>query len=122
MTAKEDFLRKFNEAFAKGDTDFLIAHVTNDIEWTVYGDKTISGIQDFKKAVEKMKSEAKVVLKLDQIITHGKTAAVNGTIKMTGNGKTSTYAFADVCILSGFKNPKVKQMKSYVIKIENDEK
>lgn len=122
MTAKEDFMWKFNEAFAKSDTVFLIANVTDDIEWTVYGDKTISGIEDFKKTVEEMKTQSKVVMELDRIITHGNTAAVNGTMQMTESGKTSTYAFADVCVLSGFKNPKIKRMKSYVIKIEDDEK
>ncbi len=122
MTKKEQFLRKFNEAFATGDTKFLIAHVTKDIIWTIYGDQYIDGIEAFSAAVEAMKTDTEVQLTIDKVITHGSSAAVNGIMEMMKNETMVRYAFSDVYTLSGFKNPKVKQMKSYVLKIKADEK
>ena len=118
MTEKGKFLKKFNEAFAQGDISFILENVTEDIKWTMFGDKTINGLEEFKKEIESMvKSESG--LELDEIITHGNTAAVNGIIEaLDQNGKPSKFAFCDVYTLSGFKNPKIKEMKSYVTKIK----
>lgn len=118
MTENSRFLKKFNEAFAKGDTQFIVESVTQDIQWTMFGDKTINGLEAFKKEIESM-VQSEAGLELDKIITHGKTAAVNGIIKAQDkNGNPADYAFCDVYTLSGFKNPKIKEMKSYVMKIK----
>lgn len=118
MTEKGKFLKKFNEAFAKGDTQFIAESVTQDIQWTMFGDKTINGLEAFKKEIESM-VQSEAGLELDKIITHGNTAAVNGIIKSKDkSGNPAAYAFCDVYTLSGFKNPKIKEMKSYVTKIK----
>ncbi len=49
MTEKGKFLKKFNEAFTKGNTQFIAESVTQDIKWTMYGDKIINGLEEFKK-------------------------------------------------------------------------
>ncbi len=118
MTQKGKFLVKFNMAFAESDTAFILGNVTNDIEWFIYGDKRIKGIEDFEKELVEMMLERPARLEVDEVITHGNTASVNGIIDMTDNGKPSSYAFCDVYKLSGFKNPKVKEIKSYVLKIK----
>ncbi|WP_418500289.1 nuclear transport factor 2 family protein [Flagellimonas sp.] len=118
MTEKGKFLKKFNEAFAKADTQFIAESVTQDIQWTMFGGKTVHGLEEFKKEIESM-VQSECGLELDKIITHGNTAAVNGIIKAQDkNGNPADYAFCDVYTLSGFKNPKIKEMKSYVIKIK----
>lgn len=118
MTEKGKFLRKFNEAFAKGDTQFIAESVTQDIQWTMFGDKTINGMEEFKKEIESM-VQSECGLELDKIITHGNTAAVNGVIhSQDQNGNPAAYAFCDVYTLRGFKNPRIKEMKSYFMKIK----
>lgn len=117
MTEKAKFLHKFNEAFAKSDTKFIIDSVTDDIEWTIYGDKKIIGKEVFSKVIETMASDAKVILEVDKIITHGDMAAVNGIITMPDKKQ---YAYSDIYKLSGFKNPKVKQLQSYIISLKNE--
>ena len=84
----------------------------------MYGDKIINGLEEFKKEIESM-VQSECGLELDEIISHGNTAAVNGIIHAQDqNGKPATYAFCDVYKLCGFKNPKIKEMKSYVTKIK----
>lgn len=54
---------------------------------------------------------------IHKVITHGKDAAVHGVME-SKDGKQ--YAFCDVYTLSGFKNPKISAMTSYVITLSPD--
>ncbi|MAZ27009.1 MAG: DNA-binding protein [Cytophagaceae bacterium] len=117
MTEKGKFLKKFNEAFAKGDIDFLLHSITDDIYWTLYGHKHISGKEAFKREVQKM-VEMETGISIHKIITHGNTASVNGIIEANDdNGKAMTLAYCDVYGLSGFKNPKIKTIETYLVKL-----
>lgn len=115
MTKKEKFLQKINEAFARSDIDFIIDNVTEDIEWTAVGDFTVKGREQFVDALGKMASDVPFKLEIKNIITHGDSAAVNGEMK-SPDGKR--YAFCDVYKFSGFKNPKIKKMTTYVIDLK----
>lgn len=120
MTDKGKFLIKFNEAFADSDIAFLSDNVTDDLVWTIVGDKTISGKAAFIKDLEAMASKTSYRLEISSIITHGKNAAVDGTMKRVEKGTVQeVYAFCDVYEFSGFKNPKIKAMTSYVIELKN---
>ncbi len=114
MTKKEKFLQKINEAFARSDTDYIAANVTDDVKWIVQGDFSLRGKKEFVEALKEMESEDPFELNISNIITHGDSAAVDGTMK-SAEGKT--YAFCDVYKFRGFKNPKIKEITSYVILI-----
>ncbi|WP_421772947.1 nuclear transport factor 2 family protein [Gracilimonas sp.] len=115
MTQKGKILKEFNEAFATSDINFILDNVTDDISWIAVGDFSVKGKEEFSKALEKMKSEKAYQIKINNIITHGDSAAVDGTMKMPAGDKT--YAFCDIYKFSGFKNPKVKELTSYVIEV-----
>lgn len=112
MTKKGKFLQQLNEAFANNDVDFIIENVTDDVRWTIVGDHIIEGKADFTKALEAMVVDVPLNLTINTIITHGKTAAVNGVMS---SPEGATYAFCDIYTFSGFKNPKIRTMTSYVI-------
>lgn len=116
MTEKGKFLQKINEAFAKSDTAFIVDNVTNDITWNVMGDQSISGKEDFEKALQQMEQDEPMELTIKNIITHGKSAAVDGVMTIPGGDKQ--YAFCDVYTFSGFKEPKIKEMTSYVVEVD----
>lgn len=113
-SAKMEFLKKFNIAFAKGDVEYIIERVTDDIVWNIIGDKKIEGIETFSKELEKMKSYKASDLIMEQILSHGKEGAANGIMKM-GNGKK--YAFSDFYKFKGAKGEKIKSITSYVIEV-----
>lgn len=62
-----------------------------------------------------MESPEPFELTIKNIITHGRSAAVDGTMK-SPDGKT--YAFCDVYQFRGLKNPKIKEMTSYVVEVD----
>lgn len=118
MNNKTRFLREFNEAFVRNDADFLSTCITDDVYWNVINDKVFDGAEAFIKGIRSMKSDGISQLDIHTIITHGNEAAVNGNIEMKfSDGKTASFAFCDIYQLSGFKNPKVKKLTSYVMEL-----
>ncbi len=114
MTKKAKFLRRLNEAFSKNNTAYVVKQMTDDIRWTIIGDRTVVGKEAFIAALSEMAADKPLKLTIKNIITHGDSAAVEGTMK-TEDGKT--YAFCDVYKFRGFKNPRIKEMTSYVLEV-----
>ncbi|EPR69121.1 hypothetical protein [Cyclobacterium qasimii] len=110
---KKSFLKDFNIAFATGKAEYIIEHVSEDIVWEIYGDKSIQGKSQFSLEINAMKNWAADELILHAIITHGKEASVNGEIKMG----SKTYVFCDVYRFTTASSTIIKEMHSYVIKI-----
>jgi len=111
---RKQFLKDFNLAFARGNADFIIEHVSDDIHWIIYGDKEIQGKEAFTKEVNIMKDYTADELVIRSIVTHGREAALNGEIKMGGK----VYAFCDVYQFNHSTNNLISRMESYVIPIE----
>lgn len=114
-TKNQEFLEEFNKAFARNDTEYILDRVTDTIRWTIVGDQTVEGKEEFTSALKAMEAEEPFELTIHHIITHGKEASVNGIMKIPGDDKA--YAFCDVYTFSGFKNPKISEMTSYAIEI-----
>lgn len=110
---KKKFIKDFNIAFAKGDREFILDHVSDDIIWLIHGDKKIEGKEDFIKEIRQMQNETADELTLKSIITHGKEASANGEIKMNGN----SYMFSDVYVFKSASGKIIKTMESYVIAV-----
>jgi hypothetical protein len=113
-TANQLLLRKVNEAFANNDTAFILENVTDNICWEIIGDRTVKGREAFAEALKSMQQDEPFNIAIHHIITHGKHASVNGV--MTASDGIS-YGFCDVVTFSSFKNPKIKKMTSYAIKV-----
>jgi len=111
---KMKFIKEFNIAFAKGNLEFLMENVTDDIVWNIIGNKKIEGKEKFTEELKKMKSEKVIELIIDQTLSHGKEGASNGIMKMK-NGKK--YAFSDFYVFKNTKSTDLKLITSYVIEI-----
>ena len=109
---KKAFLRDFNVAFARADIPALLAAVTENVRWNMVGDKVISGKEHFAAALEEMKEHAAAELVIDQIITHGREAAVSGTMVMQDGRR---FSFADIYTFRGAKGDMVSALVSYVV-------
>ena len=109
---KKTFLRDFNVAFARADIPTLLAAVTDDFAWDMIGDKRVTGKAAFAAALEEMKQHPAAELVIDKIITHGRDAAVSGTMVMR-DGKR--FSFADIYTFCGAKGDMVSALVSYVV-------
>lgn len=116
---KVEFLRKFNDAFIKPDIPFIVESLTDDVEWTMMGDRTFNGKAEVKAFFDQMDGCQELLeSNIHSIITHGKSAAVNGDMKMKENGETRSYGFCDVYEFNGFKNPRIKKLTSYMVALK----
>ncbi|MCP3026500.1 nuclear transport factor 2 family protein [Halobacillus sp. A5] len=57
MTQKAELLKAFNEAFIKGDIDFVFESVTDNIAWEMVGADVIEGKENFAEALKQMKND-----------------------------------------------------------------
>lgn len=88
-------------AFAKNNATFILEYVTDDITWIMVSDQTIQGKANFTAALARMKDNEVVEVRIDNVITHGDTAAVNGRMKMKDG---NVYAFCP-CIGPAIHSP-----------------
>ncbi|MFD1019869.1 nuclear transport factor 2 family protein [Thalassobacillus hwangdonensis] len=119
-TEKGKVLQQMNEAFVHGDFDNVLEHVTDDIQWTQVGGPFVKGKEAFREACREMGWHGPdTTLTIHSIITHGLTAALEGVVEMIDkNGGKKTYAFCDTYRFNTFKNGKIKEIRSYVIRIK----
>ena len=110
---KKILLRDFEIAFAQNNVAHLLELVVEDIHWNRVGNKVLEGIEAIAAEMAQRQSPKATELTLTNIITHGKTGAVNGTLQFE-NG--SSYAFCNVySFSSNAKNAKIKAITSYLI-------
>lgn len=115
MTERAKFLNRFNNAFEKGDTHYIAEQVTDDIVWNMVGEFHLKGKEAFQNSLREMEGVETLDMQILNTITHGRTAAVNGTMKIKeASGEVKSFGFCDVYEFNGFKNAKIKKMTSYV--------
>lgn len=119
MNTTEKFLRDINEAFASNNSGFIIENVTEDIEWSIVGDSSIKGKENFKKTLKDMEVPENMKLEISNILVQEEIAVVEGYIDMGKmSGKLKKYAFCDIYKLTGKEKPKIKELISYVIELK----
>ena len=106
-------LRNFNIAFAHNDRDFLLENVTDDVRWTMVGDKVVEGKEKFAETIAQLAQNATEELTLATIMSHGKVGAVDGEIAFADGGR---YGFCGIYeFSSNAKTAKIKTITTYVI-------
>jgi hypothetical protein len=116
MTSKiETFLRTINDAFARGDTAFVIDNVADDIRWTMIGEPVVAGKAAFVQAMSQPDVEPPQSLTLDSLILQGTRAVLEGTMTMNDGSGIKTYGYCDVYELTDAEEPKIRVLRSYVV-------
>lgn len=110
---KKKFLKDLIIAFATKDFLFVSQYTSEDIYWNIINDILIQGHEEVVKALEISSRISEI--EILNIITHGKAASVNGTVKFEDNNISSfcnVYTF-----VSAGKNT-VKEIISYVVRMD----
>ncbi|WP_036577774.1 nuclear transport factor 2 family protein [Oceanobacillus picturae] len=117
MTKNQEFFRKINNAFMTGDVDTIFANISEDIVWNMVGSNALKGKDAVKKEMEPMRG-FETAHQTKQIITHGKTAVIEGTMAMEEEGVHKKYAFCDIYKLDKHKDGKIIEITAYLIEVE----
>lgn len=108
-------IKNFIVAFEKCNTKFVKKNITEDANWEIIGEKTVSGKDNFIREMLNSKTVKPEKLIIDSIISHGKTGAVSGVLEFRNN---KNLAFCHVIKMNNFsRDAVVKEMSSFIIKV-----
>jgi hypothetical protein len=111
-------LRDLNIAFIKGDIESLLGLMTDDIEWTMIGNKVVKGREEVRKFMSGMLEIKGTELIINNIIVHGRYGAADGSMKFEDG---STIAFCDVYTFNkSDSSAKIKKMTSYGVELKKE--
>lgn len=111
---KKQLLRDLMTALVNNDIAFFIEWVTEDVVWKIVGKHHILGSDSVKKELQKIHDLNITLLHIDNIITHGNVASLNGFIEREN---MEPIHFCHVYRFNGFgKKAKIKTITSYIIK------
>ncbi len=72
MSAKnKKLIQKINEAYSKGNTEFVLDNLDNNIRWNIVGMPTIHGKKDFLKTMKMFELENFPNITVKNVIAEG---------------------------------------------------
>lgn len=120
MKDLKSFLRDLNEAFVRSNSEFILEHVTEEVRWNLIGDQIIEGKEKFREVIEDVDTDEAFELRINNIVTEGSTAVVDGSIKpKSASSQSQVYFFCDIYKLTEDEDPKVSEITSYVLETDN---
>lgn len=118
MTEKEKFLRDVNKAYAEGDEKFFMDHITDNICWTIVGEKDIAGKAEFKEVLDQMKEMPAVEINVENVFVAHSHGIVEGVVTSRNRlGQKKHFGFCDIYRFTEGKDLRISTITSYVIDI-----
>lgn len=114
---RKKFLKDLIRAFATNEFLFVSKYTTEDIYWDIVNEISVQSHEEVIKVLENRTTSRSRITEIEilNIITHGKTASVNGILKLEDN---NIYSFCNVYTFVSAGKNKVKEITSYVIKMD----
>lgn len=106
---KKELLKNYHIALANGDIEVVTMNISDNINWEIIGERTVTSKEEFVKTIQEFKLWKVKELVVDAIITHGTDASVNGRIITADN---LYFAFCDVYKFTGST---IKSVKTFLI-------
>jgi uncharacterized protein (TIGR02246 family) len=102
-----------NAAFAANNIEGFLAHCTDDVVWTMVGDRTVSGVDAIRNWMSSTTSADPPTFTVDHVSGDADTVTAYGDMTMKGdNGSPEPYAYCDVY---RFRGDKIAELRSYVV-------
>ena len=113
--ANKQIVEKINAAFMRGDTEGFLAECSDNLVWTMVGEKRTEGKTAIREWMSQMGEGCEPpVFGVDQMIADGDTVACYGDMTMKGEGgKEEEYSYCDVYQFAGGK---VTELRSFIVK------
>lgn len=105
---KKELLCDLNSSVVKQQLEEPLNWLEEEIEWEIVEDETVQGLRAVEEKLQTFLNIPIQEFHIDHIITHGKTAALNG------NGEV--IELCHIYLFKGHKKTaKIKEMISYII-------
>lgn len=107
-------LEKANAEIVKGNNEGFLSFCADDIEWTMVGEKTLSGKEAVRQWMATVYTEPPKFTVTDLIAEGDFVTALGGITAKDENGNEADYAYCDVW---RFRDGKMVELKAFVIKV-----
>lgn len=107
-------VEKVNAAFLNGNTEGFLEHCTDDIVWTMVGEKVTTGIGDIREWMSHCEGVEPPKFTVDKLIAEGNSVICYGDMTMKGeDGNEGKYSYCDAYTFDGNK---IKELRSFIVK------
>ncbi|MBX3288511.1 MAG: nuclear transport factor 2 family protein [Acidobacteria bacterium] len=116
---KKQIVEAINASFTKNDTEEFLGHCTEDIVWTMAGEKTVTGKNNIREWMSSMEGHEPPAFTTDLLIAEGNGVVCSGNMTMKdADGVKNSYNYCDIYQFSG---DKVSSLTSFVVKEKSEE-
>jgi uncharacterized protein len=111
----KETVNKVNAAFAANELEGFLSLCTDDVQWTMVGDRTVKGKDAIRNWMTPMMTEPPKFTVLE-LIADGEFVTGYGDMTMKDkDGSVSPYSYCDVY---RFREDKIAELRSFVIKTD----
>jgi uncharacterized protein len=112
----KNIVKEVNEAFANNKVEDFLKHCADDVRWRMIGEKTTNGIDEIRQWMSQMEGAEPPKFTVDETVAEGDSVICRGEMTMKDkDGVEGKYAYVDSY---RFKNGKIIQLDSYVVKLK----
>src|SRR6266481_5224350 len=110
----KQIVEEINAAFATGDAETFLSHCSEDVSWTMVGEKANKGKSEIREWMASMKDTEPPKFTFDRLIADDNAVVCSGDMLMKNKeGVAEEYAFCDIYEFSG---DKIVDLQSFVVK------
>lgn len=112
LVKNKELLQLIKQEFSKDNTEFVLAHLSDDVKWNIVGMPIIVGKNEFIKTMKMFElwrsneEENFSSIKIKNVIAEGEYVVVESS------GKFDTTAYCDICRIS---DGIVQEITTYVV-------
>ena len=106
-------VQKMNDAAAAGDTEGFVSYCAEDIRWTVFGEKTVTGRAAITEWMDSTECPEPPQFTVDDMVAEGDMVVCTGDMSMKDNdGIERQFAFCDIY---RFNNGEVAELRTFIV-------
>lgn len=106
-------VQKMNDAAAAGDTAGFVSYCAEDIRWTVFGEKTVTGRTAITEWMNSTECPEPPQFTVDDMVAEGDMVVCTGDMTMKDNdGNVQPFAYCDIY---RFNNGEVAELRTFII-------
>ncbi len=113
MADREEIARAYFEGFRSGDREAILALLTDDVVWDIYGHRHLRGKDEFAGEILNDAFEGQPELEIESVVVGADAVAVphHGRARMVGG---AVFEFDAVTVLT-FSGELISRVRSYVV-------
>ncbi len=115
MSLQKAVVRRYLEAFARSDREAVLACLTDDVRWDIYGHRHLRGREAFAAEIVPPEFEERPVISTDRLVEDHHTVVAIGSVRSRRrDGPPLVVAFCDVFT---FRGGSIRRLESFVVPV-----